>query len=74
MPYAMQAPNPSPPESLADIRNVSVDPALPRPERIASFIRQIGNPYRFRCGGMTINVRFTEGGPTLEECLQGILR
>ena len=48
---------PSPNESriyadeLVDIREVSVDKNLPKEERIAAFIRQIKNPYRFRCGG-----------------------
>ena len=30
---------------LADIRDVSVDPKLPKEERIAEFLRQIKNPY-----------------------------
>lgn len=30
---------------LADIRDVSVDPNLPREERISEFLRQIKNPY-----------------------------
>ena len=61
-------------ESLVDIRDVRVDKTLPKNERIASFIRQIKNPYYFRCGDFVITTRFTEGGQTLEQCLQGILR
>ena len=30
---------------LADIRDVTVDPKLPKDERIAEFLRQIKNPY-----------------------------
>ena len=30
---------------LADIRDVTVDPKLPKEERIAEFLRQIKNPY-----------------------------
>ena len=37
-------------DELVDIRKVSVDKNLPKEERIAAFIRQIKNPYRFRCG------------------------
>lgn len=59
---------------LVDIRDVKVDKTLPKSERIASFIRQIKNPYHFRCGDFVITTRFTEGGQTLEQCLQGILR
>ena len=35
-------------DELVDIREVSVDKNLPKEERIAAFIRQIKNPYRFR--------------------------
>ena len=45
-----------------------------REERIAAFIRQIKNPYRFRCGDFVVNACFAGNGVTLEECLQGILR
>lgn len=61
-------------ENLVDIRDVKVDKTLPKNERIVSFIRQIKNPYHFRCGDFVITTRFTEGGQTLEQCLQGILR
>ena len=61
-------------DELVDIREVSVDKNLPKEERIAAFIRQIKNPYRFRCGDFVINACFAGNGVTLEECLQGILR
>ena len=53
---------------LVDIRTVTVDKSLPKEERIADFVRQIKNPYRFRCGS------FARNGATLEDCLRGILR
>ena len=59
---------------LKDIRDVTVDSRLPKEERIAEFVRQIGDPYHFKCGGFTVKASFTSGGATLEECLQGILR
>lgn len=62
------------PEELVDIREVAVDKELPKAERIAAFVRQIKNPYRFRCGDFVVNACFTQGGATIEECLQGILR
>ena len=68
------ASNPITNDSLIDIRDVKVDKTLPKPERITSFIRQIKNPYHFRCGEFVITTRFSEGGQTLEQCLQGILR
>ena len=61
-------------EPLADIREVSVDKSLPREERIADFVRQIKNPYLFKCGKFTVRASFSPDGATLEECLRGILR
>ena len=54
---------------LVDIRNVSVDKDLPKQERIAEYIRQIKDPYHFKCGKFTVTVRFNESGPSLEDCL-----
>ena len=60
-------------DDLVDIRDVHVDKALPKEERIAEFVRQIKDPYHFRCGKFTVTARFAENGPTLEECLQRII-
>ena len=64
----------TPTDELVDIRDVSVDKNLPKEERIAAFVQQIRNPYRFRCGDFVVNACFAGNGVTLEECLQGILR
>ena len=61
-------------EQLVDIRSVSVDKSLPKEKRLAEFIRQIGNPYRFGCGDFTVNITFANNGVSLEERLQGIIR
>ncbi|MCL2672667.1 MAG: hypothetical protein FWF10_11640 [Clostridiales bacterium] len=60
-------------DDLVDIRDVRVDTNLSRQERIAEFVRQIRNPYRFRCGKFVVTARFAESGPTLEDCLQRII-
>ena len=76
-------------DKLADIRDVSVNKDLPREERIAEFIRQIrdpyhfkcgrfvvraSDPYHFKCGRFVVRASFSQEGATLEECLRGILR
>ena len=61
-------------DNLVDIREVSVGKELPKEQRIESFVRQIRNPYRFRCGDFIVNASFSSSGLTLEECLKGILR
>ena len=58
---------------LVDIRDVSVDQNLPKEERIAEFIRQIKNPYCFRCGKFTVRAQFADNGVSLEDCLKQIL-
>ena len=61
------------PEQLVDINDVSVDKNLPKQERIADFIRQIKDPYYFKCGKFTVKARFADNGVTLEERLKSIL-
>ena len=58
---------------LVDIKNITVDKSLPKQERIAEFIRQIKDPYRFKCGKFIVTARYAESGPTLEECLQRLV-
>ena len=61
-------------QSLVDIRDVHVDRQLPREQRITDYIRQIKNPYLFKCGPFTVHVGFTANGISLEECIAGLLR
>ena len=58
---------------LADIRDVSVDQSLPKEERIAEFLRQIKNPYCFRCGKFTVRAQFAANGVSLEDRLKQVL-
>ncbi len=59
--------------SLVDIRDISVDKNLTREERVAEFVRQIKNPYCFKCGRFTVRAQFAENGASLEDCLKRIL-
>ncbi len=58
---------------LVDIRDVNVDKNLSKQERITEFVRQIRNPYQFKCGNFIVTARFAKNGPTLEDCLQRIV-
>ncbi len=62
------------PSGLVDIRDIHVDKTLPREERISEFIRQIKNPYHFKCGKFTVQVQFAGSSGSLEDCLKQILR
>ena len=59
---------------LVDIRDVSVSKELTREERISEFIRQIKDPYCFKCGRFTGRASFAADGATLEDCIKGIIR
>jgi len=61
------------PTTLADIRDVKVSTALPQIERTIEYIRQIKNPYLYKCGKMVVKVNFAETEATLEDKLEGYL-
>ena len=60
-------------DGLIDIRDVKLDSSLGQAERIQSFLQQIKNPYCFKVGDVIVNVAYTEGGPTLNDCFADML-
>ena len=62
------------PETLRDIRDVTVNTDLPKRERILDFIRQIGNPYCYRHGKYVVKVSFTDTDVTLEDRMLAYIR
>mgnify|MGYP001035682362 CR=1 FL=1 len=61
-------------DELVDIHTVVVNNDLPKEERIADFVRQIKNPYLFRCGKYTVKAVFSEDGRTLEDCVKNLIK
>lgn len=72
---AMQSVNPLivSADELVDINDVKVSKDLPKQERIAEFIKQIKNPYCFKCGNFIVKARYTDNGLSMEDCLQSIM-
>ena len=62
------------PETLVDIRDVHIDRTLPKEERIKSFIRQIKNPYVYKCGDIIVKATFSDTDETLEDRMEHYLR
>lgn len=60
-------------ESLVDIRKVQIDGNLPRERRFEDFLRQIKNPYCYRCGKIVVKVSFSDTDVTLEDRLEHYL-
>ena len=61
------------PTTLVDIRDVKVNSGLPKRERILDFIRQVQNPYCYKCGKMVVKVSFAETEATIEDKLESYL-
>lgn len=60
-------------DGLIDIRNVKLDRNLGQAERVRSYLQQIKNPYCFKVGDVVVNVAYTEGGATLNDCFADML-
>lgn len=61
------------PATLVDIREVNIDPALPKEQRMRAFARQVKNPYCYRVGKVAVKVSFAATGATLEDRLESLL-
>lgn len=61
-------------ERLGDLAGVSLDPGIPREKREAYVLGALGDPCRFRVGGICVRLAFSEEGPCLQDALFGLLR
>lgn len=62
------------PATLRDIRDVKINTALPKAQRIQNYIRQIGNPYCYRHGKYVVKISFADTNVTLEDRLLAYIR
>ena len=58
------------PETLKNIEDVVIDTNLSVEERMRAFVKQIKNPYCFRCGKLIVQVEYKESGKSINECLK----
>ena len=61
-------------ENLVDIADVQIDMSLSRVERMQSYIRQIKDPYKYRCNGIVVTVAFSDTDATIEDRLEEYIR
>ena len=47
-------------ETLHDLREVQIDSSKPVAERVESFLTQVGNPYLFKVGDVTVKVNYKD--------------
>ncbi len=62
------------PNTLRDIRDVTVNTSLPKEEWNLDFIRQNGNPYCYRHGKYVVKVSFIDTDVTLEDRMLAYIR
>lgn len=58
---------------LTDISKLRIDKGQPLEKRRQQYLKQVGNPYLVRVGGMKVKIRFTEGGGSMEEAFENML-
>jgi hypothetical protein len=56
-----------------DISGIKLDMGAPAAVRAEQYLKQIKNPYAFRCGDVAVNLRFSRDGRTLEQAMQSYL-
>lgn len=61
-------------DTLVDIRDVTINTELPKRERMIDFLKQIKNPYCYKCGKYVVKVNFSDTGISLEERLADYIR
>lgn len=57
-------------QNLVDISDVKIDTTMKKADRIQNFIRDIKNPYCFRCKNTVVKVSFCNDGGSFQELLQ----
>lgn len=60
--------------TLRDISAVKIDTALPRRERIKSYVEQIGNPYCYLDGDMVVSISYADTPVSLQDRLKSYVR
>ena len=62
-------------DDLIDIRDVVINPALNKEERITSFVNQIRNPLCYKYGDYVIQISFNEDDErTIDRCFEDYLQ
>lgn len=57
----------------AEAGEVKIDRNQPPKMRAQEYLRQIKNPYAFKCGEVAVNIRFSSDGRSLKEALADYL-
>lgn len=61
-------------DDVDDIKDIKIDRRKSSNERILDFLVKVKNPYVFKINGRLVRMRFTENGPTADDCLTNMLQ
>ena len=60
-------------DDVDELSSIKIDRRKSSNERILKFLTKVKNPYIFKANGRLIRMRFSENGPTADECLTNML-
>jgi len=59
--------------NLMDIKDIYVNKDKNVNDKVLSYIENSNNPYSFKCGNIIVDMKYTDGGKRLENCLVNII-
>ena len=61
-------------DDVDELGTIKIDRRKSSNERILDFLTKVKNPYIFKVNGRLVRMRFSENGPTAEDCLTNVLK
>ena len=61
-------------DDVDELSYIKIDRRKSSNERILDFLTKVKNPYIFKVNGRLVRMRFSENGPTAEDCLTNVLK
>ena len=61
-------------DDVDELSSIKIDRRKSSNERILDFLIKVKNPYIFKVNGRLVRMRFSENGPTADECLTRMLK
>ena len=62
------------PDTVVDARAIDIDINMPVPERIASYVKQIGNPYFVKVGKVIIKMNYPDTTTSANDCFENYMK
>ena len=61
-------------DDVDELSSIKIDRRKSSNERILDFLIKVKNPYIFKVNGRLVRMRFSENGPTADECIKRVLK